>query len=214
MSSTDATIVLAVPDPMPPLADGTVPARMADALMIHESPGRRGLWCTTKGLGGFGLPELQSHHVPLLLAEPWAYLLTGVALRLVEMWTDALRSRPAFVELPALIELTENDVARAYGRPVPGGGRSTTFQLESEPRVRGDSFLNVEPPGRAGGSGGAYLTTVCANFFGSLPHAPPEFNCEECAREAKRSARTPASQPRPRSRSRRRDSTRQDRRPR
>jgi hypothetical protein len=189
MSSTDGTIVLAVPDPLPALVDEGVPARMAEAVMIHESPGRRGLWCTTKGLGAFGLPELQTLHVPLLLGEPWSYLLTGVALLLVEMWTEAARHRPAIVELPAVIRLTMDDVARAYGHAAIGSRRSAMLRLEPDPRIRGDSFLVVDPLGRASGSGGTYLTTVCANLFGSLPEEPLDFTCQECARESRSHSR-------------------------
>jgi hypothetical protein len=38
--------------------------RLSDWVLVLHSAGNRGLWVTSKGLGRFGLPELQAGNVP------------------------------------------------------------------------------------------------------------------------------------------------------
>ena len=44
--------------------------RLADWVQVPQSPGPLGFWLTTKGLGRFGLPELQTENVPPQLIRP------------------------------------------------------------------------------------------------------------------------------------------------
>lgn len=172
MVSPGPTVTLPVPAALSALNDGAIPARLADRVLILESPGTRGLWCTTKGLGGFGLPELQTLDVPLAIGLAWAHALNGIALRVVERWIEAIHgATAAFIEFPALIEFTVGDVARAYGVEDPGGGPSATVELRLDPApdLVSDSFLTVGPPDGASGSVAAYLTRVCADLFGLSP---------------------------------------------
>ena len=136
------------------------------------SEGRHGLWCTTQGLGEFGLPELQTIDVPPAIGVAWAGVLTGIALRIMERWLVVIRDPSvAFAELPALIELTRSDVARAYGQENDGGGTPARVQLRIDPApdLTSDSFLTVGPPDGAQGPAAQYLIQVCAELFGPLP---------------------------------------------
>jgi len=164
----DPTVILPVPEGLPALLDGKVPARLADRVLVLESPCTHGLWCTTKGLAAFGLPELQTLDVPLPIGAAWARALTGIALRVIERWIEATRDeRVAFVEFPAMIEFTARDVARAYGARDRGGPSATVqLRLDPAPDLTNDSFLTVGPPDEASGSVGEYLTRVCAELFG------------------------------------------------
>ena len=164
MHDEGLTILLPAPDDTSVVSDAWMPARMADALLVLASPGRRGLWCTTKGLGAFGLPELQAHGVPMSVREPWAGVMTAVALRLLEVWIEALRATGApFVEVPSLLDVTEGDVARAYGVAVPATATSATVRLRLDPHLAGDSFLTIWPPK---GTSNGFPAEVCRTIFG------------------------------------------------
>ena len=75
--------------------------RLADWMGVFQSAGIGGLWMTTKGLGRFGLPELQVRNVPPQLGHAWTRVLTGLASNLLGTWLNALRDRaePAFAQL-------------------------------------------------------------------------------------------------------------------
>jgi len=99
---------------------------------------------TTKGLGRFGLPELQVHNVPPQLGGPWTYALGGLATRLLDLWLDALRRRDgaAFAEVPAEVEVGEADVASAYDTAGRGGGHAAVrLTFDPAPGDHKDSFL-------------------------------------------------------------------------
>jgi hypothetical protein len=51
--------------------------RLASWMLAFQSAAETGLWFTTKGLGRFGLPELQVNNVPPQYGEPWNALLTA-----------------------------------------------------------------------------------------------------------------------------------------
>lgn len=95
-------------------------------------------------------------------------MLTAIALRVLESWVVAIRDeRVAFAELPAVIELTRSDVARAYGEEHHGDDKPARVQLRLDPTPdpMSDSFLTVGPPNGAQGSVAGYLTRVCAELF-------------------------------------------------
>lgn len=144
--------------------------RLSEWVLTPGSAGPAGLRVTTKGLGRFGLPELQSYDVPPLLGGPWARLLLGLASRLLDHWLDALRRRDgaAFAELPSEIEVCEADVAEAYGSDAAGSGR-TLLRLILDPAVddHADSFLTVQPPGDPSSSSNEFIADSCAAVFGS-----------------------------------------------
>jgi hypothetical protein len=164
MHDEGSTILLPAPKDLSIVSDAWIPARMADALLVIASPGRGGLWCTTTGLGAFGLPELQAHRVPRTVGGDWASAMTGVALRLLEIWREALRSTAAsFVEIPALVDVTQGDVARAYGVEGLAPDASTTVRLKLDPHLVGDSFLTIWPPK---GTSDGFPAQVCRALFG------------------------------------------------
>ena len=164
MHDVGATILLPAPDEASSLVETSMPPRIADVVMVLASPGRRGLWCTTHGLGTFGLPELQAHGVPMSVYEPWAAVMTSVALRLLEAWLETLRASGApFVEVPALLDVTEGDVARAYGATVSATTIPATVRLKLDPHLAGDSFLTIWPPK---GTSKGFPAEVCRTIFG------------------------------------------------
>jgi hypothetical protein len=153
--------------------------RLADWVVVFQSTGELGVRATTKGLGRWGLPELQARNVSPEFARPWVAALTGIAGRLVSVWHQALRPdpRPAFARVPAELTVSSGDLARAYnGSAVPGRERSAgqptaVVRLVADPApdpARG-SFLTVTPPAGYPASAGEHLAEVCATLFGAPP---------------------------------------------
>src|SRR5215831_9051238 len=121
MPVVDASVpqVLSADKALKVLPDDSREIRLADWLRVFQSSGSRGVWARTKGLGRFRLPELQVHNVPPQLAQPLVSALTGLASRLLGLWLSGVGEQPdrnpAFVELPAEIDIGMSDVAIAYG---------------------------------------------------------------------------------------------------
>jgi hypothetical protein len=150
-----------------------VPARLADRVIVLASPEELGLWCTTKGLGEFGLPELQTIDVPFHIGEAWAGAMTGIALSLLERWLEATRDPcSAFVEIPATIELTAGAVGLAYGVEDQSDDSvgSVRLRLDPPPDMCGDSFLTIGPPDGVSGSTADFLTLLCASLLAAHRH--------------------------------------------
>ena len=176
--------------------DGGGRFRLADWMLVFQSPGSGGLWTTTMGLGRFGLPELQVRNVPPQLGKAWARVLTGLASRVLGAWLNALRDRaePAFAQLPAVLEVSQTDIARALLIPgdVPvAGGKAATVRLTSDPSPQESvgNFLSVHPPDDYPASAGEYLTGVCTALFGShelqVMHLAPSDEMEQAMRAAR-----------------------------
>ena len=166
--------------------------RLADWMLVFQSPGSGGLWTTTMGLGRFGLPELQVRNVPPQLGKAWARVLTGLASRVLGAWLNALRDRaePAFAQLPAVLKVSKADIARAYDAPVaesPAAAVRLTF--DPSPQESVGSFLSVHPPDDYPASAGEYLTGVCTTLFGShelqVMHLAPSDEMEQAMRAAR-----------------------------
>ncbi|WP_213457249.1 DUF2314 domain-containing protein [Rhizomonospora bruguierae] len=150
--------------------------RLVDWLLVPYSTADTGLWFTTKGMGRFGLLELQTVGVPPQFARAWGATLTGVARRLLRTWGDRLDEpeTPAFVEVPDLVTVTGHDVAVAYADPAnaDAGAEATgaaTVRLTVDPATDpdADSFLTLTPPGGHTGSAGEFFAAVCASLFGA-----------------------------------------------
>ena len=143
--------------------------RLADWMSVFHSAGIGGLGMTTKGLGRFGLPELQARNVPPLLGQAWTRVLTGLASNLLGSWLNALRDRaePAFAQLSAVLEVGEGDIARAYDAPVTEGAAvPVRLTFDPSPQDSTDSFLSVQPPDEYPASAGEFLAGVCTALFG------------------------------------------------
>jgi hypothetical protein len=151
------------------LPDAEYQIRLADWVEVSGSPGNVGLWVTTKGLGRFGLPELQALNVPPQHGGPWSRVMLGLASRLLDLWLDALRARngAAFARVPAEVEIGGDDIAAADGSGTAGGGR-VRVRLAFDPASgdHADSFLTVQPPDDHPGSAGEFMSGVCAELFG------------------------------------------------
>ena len=143
--------------------------RLADWTLVFSSAGIGGLWMSTKGLGRFGLPELQVRNVPPQLGQTWTRVLAGLASSLLGTWLTALRDRaePAFAQLPAVLEVSEADIARAYDVPVTEGPAvPVRLTFDPSPQDSAVSFLSVQPPDDYPASAGEFLAGVCAALFG------------------------------------------------
>ena len=124
---------------------------------------------STKGLGRFGLPELQVRNVPPQVGQTWTRVLTGLASSLLGTWLNALRDRaePAFAQLPAVLEVGEADIAGAHDAAVTEGHAvPVRLTFDPSPQDSDDSFLSVQPPDDYPASAGEFLAGVCAALFG------------------------------------------------
>lgn len=171
--------VMSADQAMVALPDASWQVHLADWVLVLQSAGQLGTWVTTKGLGRFGLPELQARNVPPQLARPAVRLLTGLASRLLTLWLGQLQpgTQQAFAQIPADIEVNTADVARAYGASPrddssggsPRSGGSARVRLSADPAAdgHGDSFLTMLPPDDYPASAGEHLAASCAALFGA-----------------------------------------------
>jgi len=171
--------------------------RLADWILVSRSAGSGGLWMTTKGLGRFGLPELQVRNVPPQLGRPWTHVLNGVASRLLGTWLHALRDQAgsAFARLPELLEVREADIARAYDAPGAGGpgagGPAVAVRLtfDPSPEDSADSFVSIQPPDDYPASAGEFMAGVHTALFGQsgqeIRHLAPSAEMDRAVRAAR-----------------------------
>jgi uncharacterized protein YegJ (DUF2314 family) len=155
------------------LPDAERVLRLTEWVLVPQSAGPAGLWLTTKGLGRFGLPELQAVDVPPQFGGAWTNVLSGLGSRLLTLWSQALEEQcqqgdgPAFVTLPGELEIGEPDVAQAYGRPSRGKGSArVALRLDPSSDLDQDVFLTVVPPASFPASAGEFVAQVCAQLFG------------------------------------------------
>jgi len=182
------------------LPDGGLNTRLSDWVLALHSQGPLGLWFTSRGLGRFGLPELQARNVPPHLAQPFTVAFTALASRLLDLWLHALAGagKAAFAQVPVVIDVAESDVARAY-RPSPRGPRQAGPRQAGPARVglafdpavddRADSFLTVMPPDDWHSSAGEHLAAVCAALLGAPGRDVRAVRRNEAMERAMRTAR-------------------------
>jgi hypothetical protein len=143
--------------------------RLADWMLVFQSAGSAGLRMTTKGLGRFGLPELQVRNVPPQLGNAWTQVLTGLSSRLLGTWLNALRARaePAFAPVPAVLEVREGDITHGHDAPgVDGPAVAVRLTFDPSPQDDADTYLSVQPPDDYPASAGEFLAGACAALFG------------------------------------------------
>jgi hypothetical protein len=162
------------------LPDASARFKLTDWVLVSSSAGPQGAWLTTKGLGRFGLPELQVTNVPPQLSQRWAELMKGIAARLLSIWLDALRARDGATsaEVPAAFDVHEADVALAYDIQPSGNGKAPVLlTLDPATDSSSDSFLTVRPPDDFPGSAAEYYAQVSAEVPGpqdrEIPVTPP-----------------------------------------
>jgi hypothetical protein len=166
--------------------------RLADWVLVFQSARRGGLWMTTKGLGRFGLPELQVRYVPPQLGRAWTRVLNGVASRLLSIWLRALRDQAgsAFAQLPELLEVREGDIARAYDAPrTDGPAVAIRLTFDPSPEDNADSFVSIQPPDDYPASAGEFMAGVHAALFGQsgqeIRHLAPSAEMDRAVRAAR-----------------------------
>ncbi|WP_433044219.1 DUF2314 domain-containing protein [Dactylosporangium sp. CS-033363] len=158
-----------------PRPDGT--SALSAWVLVPQFEGDRGLTMITRGLGRFGLPELQLLDVPPALGRAWTSALTGIARALVVRWAQAVEraAGAAFVRVPDDLTVTAADATLAYGNP-PGPGaqaRAAVVRLRLDRDDPGapepDALLTVGPPEGFAYSAGEFLARVPAELFGVQP---------------------------------------------
>lgn len=151
------------------IPDGSGRVRVVDYVVIPQSMGDRGIWATTKGLGRFGLPELQVQGIPPHAADAWSRVISGMCFRLLTWWWEQVQfdELPSFVSLPAELAVSTPDIAAAFLDEVTGEERSVTLRLGLNPSQPGfDTFLEVMPPVTFPRSAGEFMVHVCDELFG------------------------------------------------
>jgi hypothetical protein len=185
--------VLSAEKALATLPDARYQLRLKDWVLVFQSAGHHGLWITTKGMGRFGLPEVQAENVPPQYGNLSASLVTGIADRLLNLWLGALRARgdAAFAQIPGTFEVSETNVADAYGtEPEPDGG-SVSVRVTFDPASADgrDSFLTIQPPDDYPGSAGEYFTHACEEVFGrterEIRYVPATDAMEQAVRKAR-----------------------------
>jgi uncharacterized protein YegJ (DUF2314 family) len=150
--------------------------RIARHMMVPQSRGNRGLlWTTTKGLGKFGLPELEIKDAPSDLATQLGLLINGVAGYLIkQLWEQSMESEPGKLTLQIDREpsITLKDVERAFGEEpsniYENALGQTRVRLEYRRGRRGhDSFLTILPPSASHEKRGEWIHGAVADLFGS-----------------------------------------------
>jgi hypothetical protein len=156
------------------LPDAAGRIRLADWVWIDYSADSTGYWCTTTGLRRFGLPELQSLATPPHVVEAWGQAMTGIAHRLLGIWSGALADdrSMAFAQLESTVEISARDIATAYGHddaPVgaPAGAVAVRLVLDPASDPEDHSFLTIHPPLSWPGSAGEHVAEVCSALFGN-----------------------------------------------
>jgi hypothetical protein len=138
-------------------------------MVVPYSLEERGYRFTTHGLRRFGLPELQALDVPGVLTGAWTDVMCGIATRLLDEWIEAVdqESPPSFVEIPAVLGVSEEDVARAFGGTPRGGGAARVrLRLDLPDDPDGETFLTVVPPLDFARSAGEHAAEVSEALFG------------------------------------------------
>ncbi|HWE38156.1 MAG TPA: DUF2314 domain-containing protein [Isosphaeraceae bacterium] len=145
-------------------------------IVVPFSIDARGLgWMTTKGLGKFGLPELEVRDVPPDLPNVLLPLINGVAGLLVATTLAAAAERddpPKTIEIGPEVRLDLDTIARTYrGEPEgpPEGVRGwTTIRLEFHRGRKGaDDFLRLVPPAHFPEGQGVWLHSALGDLFGT-----------------------------------------------
>ncbi|MGW3769432.1 hypothetical protein [Actinomadura verrucosospora] len=136
--------------------------RLTDWMLLPHTLGRHGSYITTRGLARFGLPELQTEHVPPGLVEPWGRLLNGLAHHVLDLWLDELPAgeQPLVVEIPEVVSVGLQDIAAAQGADEPMR-REVSVRLRHDPSP--DPVLTVLPAE----DGPDRLRSLCATLFGA-----------------------------------------------
>ncbi len=151
--------------------------RATEVLMVPQSVDHRGLaWMTTKGMGLFGLPELEVRDAPPSVTNPLGTLINGTAQHLLDRLFTHFGTQedpPAELLLGPEIQVTLRDVGAAYGSdeetsPPEGVRGWTHVRLEYRPGKPGhDSFLRLCPPAGFRGNAGVWIHGALADLYGT-----------------------------------------------
>lgn len=142
--------------------------------VLYSSDARGLVWATTKGMGRFGLPELEMVDVPPNLPRMALPLVNGLASALIDSAREVeeadRRGRKVWLVGPE-IRVDRERIAFAHGSDegeTPEGVRGWTMVgLEHRPGRRGsEAFLRVKPPRHHQGGQGVWLNDALGDLFG------------------------------------------------
>lgn len=158
----------------PPPADGRVV--IAQHIKVVHSADQRGVgWVTTRGMGKFGLPNLDVADIPASLCDKASEVLTGVArliiLRAHEA-TQGAKEWPVTMAMPETLCVTALDIVRGHGKEdeMTGdlAGRAASVALAwHKPRPDSETFLRIGPPPGFRGEAATWWYGVLSDLFGS-----------------------------------------------
>jgi hypothetical protein len=140
-------------------------------------------WLTTKGLGRFGLPELQVFMVPERYVRGWMPVLSGIAYLLLRQQWDAVDADPlmAFWQVERVQRVTLRDIALAYSDRArhaddPDLDLGTAFALELDLAVDDDAepILTVVPPDGVAAAANVWPAYVVGSVFAAARRSAAE----------------------------------------
>jgi len=150
---------------------------ISEQTIVVCSTDSRGLdWITTKGLGKFGLPDLEIRDVPPDLGQPLRPVVIGMARYLVTQAVQAGAEAgvPAReLRLGPEVHFVLEELAGGSGsekQPEPQGGARgwTLIRLESRPAGSGRcAFVRLVPPRGFQGDQGVWLNSLLVELVGS-----------------------------------------------
>ena len=168
--------------------DGRV--RVVDHILVPYSHDTQTglLWITTKGMGRFGLPDLELRDVPPNLASPLLPIVNGMAQWMVDRAMHhvletleqggSLSDEPAILSVRAEKTLRLREIRRAYApefflededdsetEDVPGEAK---LRMEmGQPRKGEPPLLRLLPPAGVSTGTGIWLNTLLDDLFGA-----------------------------------------------
>lgn len=153
--------------------DGAPTLAVSSHIVVPTSIGRSGLaWMTTRGMGKFGLPELEVRDVSPGMEQALVAVVNGAAQFLLEALEEAVREAGSVrreLVLPRLARMTVGHITRAAGsgagRPPEGVRGWSDVGLSYIPgRGRGSDFVRLCPPTRERQPAGVWLAGLVADF--------------------------------------------------
>ncbi len=149
---------------------------VAHHIIVPSSIGDRGLgWVTTRGLGKFGLPDLEVRDVPPNLNAPLHLFMDTVAQLLVEAALEAVREKRLGAKemvMPAETGVDVSTLARAHSETPSGPSRedvSVPIGLRFAPEDRAPEvpMVRLVPPRSFGNDTGVWLSHALDRLVGS-----------------------------------------------
>lgn len=167
-------------------SDNKLPT-MAEFVKVIQSDNKNGRWMTTNGLQRFGLPELQVVDVAPQISDNMAYLMIGLAWKILKEHHDTKTSK---LLLASPVTLTRADISEAYGEETKNGKNSAPVYLCLDKGDRdSETYLTIRAPEGEEKPFNQYLTELCSTIFGESSDRTALSQRSKAMEEAMKSAR-------------------------